>query len=822
MSYIPLVSISGATVRTLRATKLDTSDRESASGAPSKSHLILVIDQSGSMYSSMQEMRATLTKLLAPEEYINDSLLVSLVSYSGKGETYLRIEREPIANVMSPRGSGVTAIESLRATNLTCISGALKVAHSLTRVGEATTIVLHSDGYANDPSPYAETTAIAGAIEDLTALGCVMLSTVSYGNADFALLDMIASKGGGVCVQARGAGQVFDALHAASKPAASVDAPITVAGANGATLVGYSKSARRVFSGTGEIVIRGLNASDDLEVWECDEYMAEAPVIVDGQVIPQAPQPFVGLLYARAALSAGNINAAKQAVLGARVESLYPHLRALTSPQIGAFAAALDAAIFGDTGLVFAKEAGLKASKVTVLEVLEVLRQHEGQYRINVPMLTEGRSRRSIARKSGSYVDGKVVPPDFTTRLRDSSPWARVGAIEMSRTAATINVNVTRPCDLVGPTGEVVREVAGVPLDLADYKNITIVGEGSVLVPDLHLKVIDQRLAKRLTALGFAPVVGVTCIPLAELSVVHPESRPVEVVADASLFERFTACAIARRILDAALEGESVKYDAATVAEFAKHCLSKSGYYSPPTVNPYEDRAAAISAGEIDSYTTYRIELGSTALFSTGDLPSANAFLDRRFTCMTTGDTVAQAVEKPTMNAIIMGATSVTLKPAAAIKRLKMGPADTLMLPWFLAFFDHTDEDGFHEGRGHWSGLLSAAGVDPEDIEVIIGGLFERTPDARVALLTSLRDAVSTYEDLLYSQTLAPVVMYAGATGFLPEGIAEATTAHNAESLEAAHPGLKVPKSKRDAMFHTFADGRFIGVRPESVWYSTQ
>ena len=148
MSYIPLVSISGATVRTLRATKLDTSNRETMSAAPDKSHLILVIDQSGSMYYSMEEMRATLTKLLALEEYVNDSLLVSLVSYSGKGETYLRIAREPIANVMSPRGSGPTAIESLRATNLTCISGALKVAHSLTRVGEATTIVLHSDGYA--------------------------------------------------------------------------------------------------------------------------------------------------------------------------------------------------------------------------------------------------------------------------------------------------------------------------------------------------------------------------------------------------------------------------------------------------------------------------------------------------------------------------------------------------------------------------------------------------------------------------------------------------------------------------------------------------
>jgi hypothetical protein len=196
MSYIPLVSISGATVRTLRATPLHILEREPTDASPVKSHLILVIDQSGSMYYSMEEMRATLAKLLALEEYKNSDLLVSLVSYSGKGETYLRIEREPIASVMGPRGSGTTAIESLRASNLTCISGALKVAHSLTRAGEATTIVLHSDGYANDPSPYTETTSITEVLNDLTAAG-VMLSTVTYGNADFALLDMIASKGGG-------------------------------------------------------------------------------------------------------------------------------------------------------------------------------------------------------------------------------------------------------------------------------------------------------------------------------------------------------------------------------------------------------------------------------------------------------------------------------------------------------------------------------------------------------------------------------------------------------------------------------------------------
>lgn len=56
--------------------------------------------------------------------------------------------------------------------------------------------------------------------------------------------------------------------------------------------------------------------------------------------------------------------------------------------------------------------------------------------------------------------------------------------------------------------GEAVTHVAGIPLDLKDYRNITIVGEGSVLTPDLHIKVLDKRLTQRLAAVGFAPVAG--------------------------------------------------------------------------------------------------------------------------------------------------------------------------------------------------------------------------------------------------------------------------------------------------------------------------
>lgn len=109
-----------------------------------------------------------------------------------------------------------------------------------------------------------------------------------------------------------------------------------------------------------------------------------------------------------------------------------------------------------------------------------------------------------------------------------------------------------------------------------------------------------------------------------------------------------------------------------------------------------------------------------------------------------------------------------------------------------------------------------------EDAEDFIGGgIFNLSSDSRTELLTSIRDAIAHYEDTLFAQALAPTVLFAGATGFLPECIAAATTALSADELEAAHKGVKVPKSKREGTFYTFADGRTLSVRPETVWYST-
>src|SRR5262245_36521569 len=125
-------------------------------------HSIIVIDRSGSMTGWIEELKDTLVKLLTLEEYRNFDLLVTLISYSGSGDVITHFERAPISEVMKRDSQQIKAIREIRATGSTCISQALGRASELLDPNELTAITLHSDGYANDPSPTSETRLIEG------------------------------------------------------------------------------------------------------------------------------------------------------------------------------------------------------------------------------------------------------------------------------------------------------------------------------------------------------------------------------------------------------------------------------------------------------------------------------------------------------------------------------------------------------------------------------------------------------------------------------------------------------------------------------------
>lgn len=112
-------------------------------GKQAAAHSIIIVDRSGSMYSHV-------------EEYAHYGLLVTLISYSSQGNLFIHFQRVPIRDVMARGSRCQQEIKKIRATALTGMSQALQLAVSLVRDGEPTGITLHTDGFANDPSPASE------------------------------------------------------------------------------------------------------------------------------------------------------------------------------------------------------------------------------------------------------------------------------------------------------------------------------------------------------------------------------------------------------------------------------------------------------------------------------------------------------------------------------------------------------------------------------------------------------------------------------------------------------------------------------------------
>lgn len=786
--------------------------KRSTSTAPAAlGHLILCVDRSGSMYYDMARLRETLLKVLTLAEYTTAGLLVSLVSYSSKGDARVHFSRVNVCDLMQTGSKPRREIEGLQATALTCISGGLALAESLVQDSEKTAIVLHTDGYANDPSPYAETRALEALVAKISTRPAVFVDTVVYSSGDFSLLDMIASRCGGSCVQASSAGQVFDALNKTAATMVGAGEPAIEVKAPGRLILGYSRSAGKVISGRDAVLVRGLKATDDLELWSVD---AAGKDPTPGQ----PASPVVGLLYARAMLAAGQLNAAKEAVLGARACDLYPHLRAVSKPQIAAFAQALEATLFGVDPIATAAAFGIAGNGPTLLDLCGLLNANLEGFEVNKPALFKGYKRRSEKRCEGEWVDGALVPSAFTTEPADDSEWTRVLGFEPNKTSATINLKMVEPARLIErSTGQVVKEVAGIKLNLSSIRALTIVSDGTITAKTLVLRVTDKSLRKSLSEGGY-PISwagNVGTIELGAIDVVPMTTVGEELLADDGIFSKLAGLKTAISILAAALKEQSSTRTADEIKALADHCLSKSLNFNPPTTTPYEPngpgRDEFIRTGKLDSYTRYAIEIGTVELLNLDELYGANAFLERHYAVEVRGADGKMAPAKKPKMVDLWGGWSVAPKKLSG--RTQLNAADALQKPYFDEFL------GLTKKAALWQGLLADAGVD-DDTTADLLDWPNLDSEKRVEVFEAASKALSKYNDLLFSQVLGPTVLFTGATGFLPDCIAAQAKMLTAEEMTQTFK-TKIGKSGQEATYFVLPDNRVLSIRPETVWYST-
>ena len=764
---------------------------------PTVSHHVVIVDRSGSMWGSMKETRAMVEKVMVAEEFTNSELLLTLISYSSKGDFTTHFSRKKVSEVLDPNNGFVDQIRNIQATCLTSVSGALTEALNHVQAGETTAVSIHTDGYFNDASPGAEAKLVDKWIKTVQKdFPNVYANTIAYGSwSDFKMLDRISQSLSGKTIIAKSVKEVYTALHDTTALLAGRVLPaIHVPKEDSDFLAVHNVTQRKVNGNTVDFAVKGVGPDDVTKLYRFKK-VTQDRWNADKRVEAIAAHATPVYVFARSLLANGKLNEAKFALCGTGDQTLLRrHYKDLTSEALAGFADDLDKRIAGDfTEISVTQSKGLSSKAGSVMELCQVLERHRKDFTLNLNETIKGYQRRSVKRLGGEWVNGTFVPSVTALEATDDANAVQVTAFDLSNTSATINMQVTRKARLL-KDGNVVTSVAGKQLELKQIRAYTLVGDGEVNIPRLVLNISSKRLHAVLVDGGWLPNEEFDhtkeyAIETSDLAAC-PFSQGVS-FPQSDVFSNLLTLLVKRGIFSACLGG-SAKADEWTegqLEELKAHDLSASLNYNPKTTNPYTDLNTAISAGEVDSRTKFNVTLGDKRMVSVAALYSANEYLARRFSVKpntgNTGDVDKDGfLKKPKFVDVREGST-VSVKALSA--RTKLNAIDDLMFPAFESFLLKGGIDGVH----------IASGV--EDI------------------VKALREVEEEIESI-YASILRPMAMYIGATGLIPEGWD--VEAIDAEALEARFVGIEIEKKQKDGLFLVKGD-TVIGVFPENSYFST-
>ncbi|MBY0515020.1 MAG: VWA domain-containing protein, partial [Gemmataceae bacterium] len=761
-------------------------------------HSILVVDRSGSMYSAMADTRDTLLKLLTLDEYAQFDLVVTLISYSSEGDVTCHFERAPIGEIMKKGSKYQQAISQLQVTGATCISQGLKMAVDRAGKDELTAITLHTDGYANDPSPAAESNNLLEQTNRLTGKDA-FVNAIAYSDySDFRLLSRVANAGSGACVKAGNLGQVYNALYSSTKVLGSaVTPPIDVPLPKGVHYqVFVSRSAGRVNGAADTLSIRGLKADDDAVIYRFTKLTQAEYDRLDA---PEEQTSEAVLAFSRANLAEGNLNAAKYA-LGSTFDATLVNLhgRALTNNQVAAFAGDLDTVLLFNPGQLAEHTILTEVPvnrRVPLLDLVKVLDDNRDKFTINRKALQDVYVRRGLKRLQGTRDDaGNLVEPTLKTEFVADDEYLPITSFEVNRNSATLNMMLTRKVRLVPAAGgKPITEVAGIKLDnLSTFNNYTLVGDGELNVPYLKLEISDKKLFDALAKLEVLEVDGSPAkkydadqeytLALDELPVVPPFAGSIDLTG---VFDELARLKVLSSLCAAHLKEEAADLAPEQVEQLKAHYLSKSLFLNFPTTNPYTDLKQALAEGSIDTRTSYKIDVGDRTILNLSKLHSANKFLDRMYEVTKADGT---PMEKPAFEDLLDG--DATFKHKTLSARTKVTKVDEFMKALF---------DDFLGLKGNGSAVKVLESVGADKLAAIVKDRAKGKRPARKAFVEALADArkkLDARSDDLFRERLSPLVFYVGATGLLPDE-AEAK-ALSAEQLMAKYPDLALSKDEKE------------------------
>ena len=777
-------------------------------------HSIIIMDRSGSMTYSMADMKDTLRKVLTLDEYANSDLHVTLISYASKGDVVCHFDHTPIKDIMEPNSAYQKIIAGLYTAGATCISQAVQLAVSKVRDGELTAITLHSDGYANDPSPSSEADKLIDIVSSINGKDAYV-NTIAYTDySDFRLLSRVANTGNGNSVKATSIKAVYEAIYnniksLSGKVCRTIDVSLP---SDCCYQVFVSRSAKRIYGSDTTLSVVGLGENDDGVVYQFRKLKNETDY--KGYGYDQCQNSEALLAYCRSSISEGSLNLAKYLMASTFDNTLLEtHGRALTNNQIATWATDIDNVItnpdtFSEHDV---RDSVPVNNKISVLELIDKLSEFGSEFEINREELQKVYVRRGLKRLIGTRDDnGNLIEPKIKTEYKSTDKYITPSSFDVNRNTATLNMLLTRNVYLVDEDGDSIDEVAGIELDnLKQFNYYTIIGDGELNVPYLKIRVKTQRMFTELKKLGF--VTGrftksaEHTLNFSELPIVPPFKDSIDF---SGLLDEMANLKVIQSICRAHLKEDSCEYTADQVEELKKHYLSKNLYLNFPTTNPYTDLQTALSDGSVDTRTSYRIDIGDRRMLNLGKLHSANKFLDRMYELVRPDGTT---VEKPNFEMLLNGNMSFKRKDLSNGKT-KLTTIDERMKPIFDTFL------GIDVNSDVIDTLKSIGG---QHLVGIINKRKDGTEPSRhayVTALTKVLDGATEKLDWLFKTKLSNIVFYIGSTGVLPDEIAG--TAYNAEKIVEECPGLVLSKEEKEGTFYIIDDDVVLSIYPTTEYFS--
>lgn len=769
-------------------------------------HHIMIVDRSGSMYGDINPLKQMIEKMLTLDEYKQSSMLVTLISYASHGDCKVHFERTPVTKVMAANSPQLREIRSIYAGGCTGMSQAVRLAMRLVRDGELTGITLHSDGYANDPSPYTEQRSMEEICREI-AKTSAFVNTVAYRQySDFAFLSKVANDASGRCVLAEGVKEVYDSIYDTSAVLNRQAVPVMVVDTNGCDFVAFaSETANRINGSTDKLKIAGLSKNDTGMIYR---YRKVSEAAYNAVAAPVDQNGLSVYVFASALLASGSLNQAKYAMASTFDEELTrKHARALTGQQIAAMQADIQKRMYvKGTSVGHPIDLG---GGVTVIDLLKVLDEYRDDIEINLKTLQKDYKRRGLKKVAGSRDEnGKLVEPPVRTEV-DDAEWVPFGTLDINRTQATVNMTIARPCKLIKVAdGSHVGEVAGVKLDkLSDFKAYTIIGDGELNLSTLHLRVKSKTALQALDKLDFGRPVGALTLATGSIPTdvsVELSALPItgydfnkDVSSISRVYDDVLEATTLQKILSAVAKEESDNLTKDQVEALRAVCVSKNGYINIPTTTEYTDLQAALNDGSVDIRTTYRVVVGNSKVLG-ASLPSANAFLDRWFEMVEKG--TGKVADKATFASFLD--RGISYKGKALSSRAKPAVTDGIMNPVFEDFIGT-------KANGTVNAIFKKAGLN-ETLSFIL-------KDGAAGVIRA-KKAVDEYIEGLYLENIIPLVFFVGCTGLLPDGLA--TKANTVDEIQAKYPDLKIGKDEREGTFFEI-DKAILAVYPEKAYFST-